>query len=198
MQRTRLALTASLLALLLTACAGQREGAEPEPEDQVAGQEDSGERITDDKAKAAGTDEEGDATAKGAQPETGVRSQNLRRDAIDQDKGPLSKRVVYFAFDSSNIQSEYTELLQAHGEYLGANPDVTVTVAGHTDERGSREYNLALGERRARSVKQVLTLNGAANDQVKTISYGEEKPAVQGHDKQAWAKNRRAKLNYSR
>ena len=198
MQTTRAVLTASTLALLLAACAGQQEGADREPDSEVAGKNDGGERVTGEQPKAAKKGKDSDATAQGARTNGGVRSENLRRGAIDQDKGPLSKRVIYFAFDSSGIQSEYTDLLQAHGEYLGANPDVVVTVAGHTDERGSREYNLALGERRARAVKQVLTLSGAADDQVETISYGEEKPAVQGHDKKAWSKNRRAKLNYSR
>lgn len=197
MRRITTTLACSLLALLLTACAGTSEQ-EPgdEPSETTTEKGDDREQISDEEVSAAeGGD---DATARGAGGEGGVEGRDLTRDAIEDDSGPLSKRVVYFAFDSSEIQTEYAKLLAAHGEYLGANPDVTVTVEGHTDERGSREYNLALGERRAQSVKQVLTLNGASSDQVETVSYGEERPAVDGNGEEAWSKNRRAKLVYSR
>lgn len=193
------AIAASLLALLLTACATTDKQAE---DDQTKVSEDKAEEMAEEVTdREPGTEDAGDgseAQARGAQGEGKVTGENLAPDAIDQAEGPLSKRVVYFAFDSSEIKTKYAKLLAAHGEYLGANPDVSVTVEGHTDERGSREYNLALGERRAESVKQVLTLNGADAEQIETVSYGEERPAVQGHDEEAWSKNRRAKLVYSR
>jgi peptidoglycan-associated lipoprotein len=88
--------------------------------------------------------------------------------------------------------------LEAHGEYLADNPDRQMLVEGHTDERGAREYNLALGERRAEAVKQALTLAGADEAQVDTVSYGEESPAVSGSSESAWAENRRAELVYER
>jgi peptidoglycan-associated lipoprotein len=154
--------------------------------------------VTDRDPATADTEDGDDAESRGAQSDGAVSGEDLAPDAIDQDDGPLSKRVIYFAFDSSEIKTDYAKILAAHGEYLGANPDVSVTVEGHTDERGSREYNLALGERRAESVKQVLTLNGADSEQIETVSYGEERPAVEGHDEQAWSQNRRAKLVYSR
>lgn len=199
MLQIRTPLAAALLAMLITGCAGlSQEGEETAEKEKTGEKAEEGERVTEDEVSSAEDAETDDAKAAGAESDGGVRSENLRRDAIDQDDGPLSKRTVYFDFDSSDIKTEYAKLLAAHGEYLGANPDVVVTVEGHTDERGSREYNLALGKRRAQSVKQVLTLNGAADEQVKTVSYGEERPAVEGHDEQAWAKNRRAKLVYER
>lgn len=119
-------------------------------------------------------------------------------DALEDPDSPLSERVVYFEFDSSSIDDEGMELLEAHAEFLAENPDRQVMVEGHTDERGSREYNLALGERRADAVAQVLELNGASDDQIETLSYGEEQPAEPGSNEEAWAQNRRAELVYER
>lgn len=119
-------------------------------------------------------------------------------DLLQDATGPLAERIIYFEFDSSNIGSEYTDVLRAHGEFLATHPEFRLVVEGHTDERGSREYNLALGERRAQAVEQLLTLNGAANEQVQVTSFGEEQPAAVGHDEQAWSQNRRAELVYQR
>lgn len=117
---------------------------------------------------------------------------------LDDPASPLSERVIYFDFDSNEIKPEYAPTLQVHGRYLAAHPEVRVTVEGHTDERGSQEYNLALGERRAEAVKRVLVLNGATAEQVEGVSYGEEKPAAPGNGEQAWSQNRRAELVYQR
>ena len=86
--------------------------------------------------------------------------------------------------------------MEAHAEYLTKHPDTTITLEGHTDERGSREYNLALGERRAQAVKQQMTLLGVNPDQIHVTSYGEERPAVQGHNEYAWSRNRRVVIDY--
>ncbi|WP_386690753.1 MULTISPECIES: peptidoglycan-associated lipoprotein Pal [unclassified Lonepinella] len=102
--------------------------------------------------------------------------------------------TVYFAFDSYAIEGEYSQLLDAHAQYLNATPAAKVLVAGHADERGTPEYNIALGQRRADAVKSFLAAKGANN--VSTVSYGEEKPAVAGHDESAYSKNRRAVLEY--
>jgi peptidoglycan-associated lipoprotein len=110
--------------------------------------------------------------------------------------GLLAKRTVYFDFDSSEIKGEGTDIVAAHAKYLAANPSARVRLEGHTDERGSREYNIGLGERRAQSVRRALLLQGAADAQISTVSYGEERPAVAGHDEAAWAKNRRVEFVY--
>ena len=110
--------------------------------------------------------------------------------------GLLAKRTVYFDFDSSEIKGDGTDIVAAHAKHLAANPGARVRLEGHTDERGSREYNIGLGERRAQSVRRALLLQGAADAQISTVSYGEERPAVAGHDETAWAKNRRVEIVY--
>lgn len=128
---------------------------------------------------------------------TGARgAQTFQGTELDNPASPLSKRVVYFDFNSNVVNPEFLPLLQAHGEYLATHPEYRVSIEGHTDERGSREYNLALGERRAKAVQQILVLNGAAAEQLSTVSYGEEKPVDPGHNEAAWAKNRRAVIVY--
>ncbi len=109
----------------------------------------------------------------------------------------LSERKIYFDFDSSDIKGEDSDILRAHASYLAANPDASVVIEGHTDERGTREYNVALGERRAYVVSQFLALQGASSDQLRIVSFGEERPDVEGHDESAWKWNRRAVLIYS-
>lgn len=108
----------------------------------------------------------------------------------------LDRRVYYFDLDSSAINSNYARSIKAHARYLKDNPKARVRVEGHTDERGSSEYNIALGERRAQAVANMLTANGAAVSQVAIVSYGKEKPAEQGHDEDAWKYNRRAIIVY--
>lgn len=104
--------------------------------------------------------------------------------------------VVYFAFDSSEITAESASVLNQHASLLMANPNAGVLVAGHTDERGSREYNIALGERRAQSVRSYLSAQGIPANNIRVISYGEERPAVNGTTEGAYAQNRRAELSY--
>jgi peptidoglycan-associated lipoprotein len=105
-----------------------------------------------------------------------------------------SRRVVYFEYDSSEIRAEYLEVVAAHAAYLAKFPSARVRLEGHTDERGSREYNIGLGERRAQTVRKALMLQGAADSQITTVSYGEERPAVEGSGEQAYAQNRRVEI----
>ena len=118
----------------------------------------------------------------------------------DETAGPqaglLAKRVVYFDFDSSEIKGDGTDIVGAHAKYLANNPTARVRLEGHTDDRGSREYNIGLGERRAQSVRRALLLQGATEAQLSTVSYGAERPAVAGHDETAWSKNRRVEIVY--
>ncbi len=109
----------------------------------------------------------------------------------------LSKRSVYFDFDSNAVKDEYRGLVQAHTRYLTDKRDTRIRIEGNCDERGSREYNLALGQRRAESVKKVMTVLGVADGRIETTSYGEEKPVAMGHDEASWAQNRRADIKYS-
>lgn len=104
--------------------------------------------------------------------------------------------IVYFDFDSSEITDQAAAVLEGQIEFLAQNPDARVLIAGHTDERGSREYNHALGERRAQAVRSYLAAKGVNNAQIETISYGEERPAVAGSDEAAYSQNRRAELSY--
>lgn len=109
---------------------------------------------------------------------------------------PLAQRVIYFEFDSAVIDGRFQPILDVHAAYLKANPGFKVILQGHADERGSREYNLALGQRRAESVRQAMTLLGVPDGQMEAVSLGEEKPAVEGHDESAWKMNRRTEIHY--
>ncbi|HZZ92984.1 MAG TPA: peptidoglycan-associated lipoprotein Pal [Usitatibacter sp.] len=122
---------------------------------------------------------------------------NITGNPLTDPSSPLSKRSVYFDFDSNEVKDEYRGLLQAHARYIADHRDARVRIEGNTDERGSREYNLALGQRRAEAVKRVMTVLGADGNRIETISYGEEKPKSQGHDEAAWAENRRADIRYA-
>ena len=115
---------------------------------------------------------------------------------LDDPDSLLAKRTVYFDYDESIVLDQDRAILDAHAQYLSQNPGAAVTLEGHTDERGTREYNLALGERRAISVRQFMSLLGAAGQQLRTVSYGEEQPAALGHNEEAWAQNRRVEVIY--
>lgn len=116
--------------------------------------------------------------------------------SLDDPNSPLAQRVIYFEYDSADLTVESQELLTAHAGYLAANGSAIVALEGHTDERGSREYNIALGDRRAQAVRRILELNGVSHGQVTTTSYGEEKPAAEGHSETAWRLNRRVEIVY--
>jgi peptidoglycan-associated lipoprotein len=119
--------------------------------------------------------------------------------AADPLKDPaniLSKRSVYFDFDSNLVKAEFKPVVTAHARYLTQHPSAQMRIEGNADERGSREYNLALGQRRADAVKQMMQLLGAQAGQMESVSFGEEKPRATGHDEAAWAENRRADIKY--
>lgn len=139
-----------------------------------------------------------DQTTQGTSTAGVADSESFEGEALEDPSSPLSERIVYFGYDSSNLSNEAMNLLEAHGEYLADNSNRQLLVEGHTDERGAREYNLALGERRAEAVKQALMLSGARDGQISTVSYGEESPAMNGSSEAAWSQNRRAELLYER
>lgn len=133
----------------------------------------------------------GDASTSGA---AGAGSYDMA--ALNDPNSPLSSRVIYFEYDSAEISAADQDTLIAHAGFLVANPGARVTLEGSTDERGSREYNIALGDRRGQSVQRMLELNGVPSDQISVVSYGEEKPAAEGHSEAAWRLNRRVELVY--
>jgi peptidoglycan-associated lipoprotein len=108
----------------------------------------------------------------------------------------LSKRSIYYDFDSSVLKEDYKEIVKAHAKNLAENRALKMEIEGNCDERGSREYNLALGQRRADSVKKMMLLLGVKDDQVDTVSFGREKPRAPGHNEEAWAENRRSDIVY--
>ncbi len=107
-----------------------------------------------------------------------------------------TERSVYFDFDVFAVKSEYTGLIERHGKYLASKPTLSIKIEGNADERGSAEYNLALGQKRAQSVLQALKIYGVKDSQMEAISWGRERPKATGHDEAAWAENRRADLVY--
>ena len=121
---------------------------------------------------------------------------NLPRELTDP-KSILSKRSVYFDYDKYDVKPEYKDLVAAHAKFLTNNRKFKMLVQGNTDDRGSREYNLALGQKRADAIKKMLTLLGASEDQVEAVSLGEEKPKNEGSHEAAWAENRRGDMLYS-
>jgi peptidoglycan-associated lipoprotein len=141
------------------------------------------------------TSEKGAAPAATQTYGTGDESRSAM-EQLNDPSSPLSQRIIYFDYDSSEIRAEYRTTVEAHAAFLAANPSMSVSLEGHADERGSREYNLALGERRAQSVKRQMVLLGAQAQQIRTTSYGEERPVVDGHDEGSWSQNRRVEILY--
>jgi peptidoglycan-associated lipoprotein len=135
-----------------------------------------------------------DATTSGVEGQTGEPASDMST-AQQQALAALKQRsVIYFDYDSSEIRAEFLQVVAAHAAYLAKYPNARVRLEGHTDERGSREYNIGLGERRAQAVRRALQLQGVKEAQIATVSYGEERPAVAGGDESAYAQNRRVEI----
>jgi peptidoglycan-associated lipoprotein len=164
-----------LLLSLLAACASDKPK-ESAPEAKAA-------------APASATKEDASAS--------GTSSAAMAVDPLNDPNSILAKRSVYYPFDVSVVQDADKALVQAHANYLSEHANRTVRLEGNCDERGSEEYNLALGQRRADGVKKLLLVGGAKESQIETISYGEEKPKATGHDEESWQQNRRTDLNYN-
>lgn len=188
-------LMAGLLAVFISACASTQEeimvedGAPPEDQTQADTSmvEDSGSG-----ADATGLDESSTGGTTVIADEIPLTASEM----LAESEGALSNRTIYFEFDSAKLSDESLTILETHGNFVAGNGEVSVRLEGHSDERGSREYNIALGDRRAQSVRRVLLFQGASVDQIDTVSYGEEQPLMSGHDEEAWAKNRRVELIY--
>jgi len=163
----------ALLALLIAGCSSTPDA----PGQKLADVETRGDKITTVNAD-----------------DTGAR--NLPPELTDP-KSILSKRSVYFDYDKYDVKSEYKDLVTAHAKFLSSHRQFKMLVQGNTDDRGSREYNLALGQKRADAVKKMLTLMGAREEQVESVSLGEEKPKNEGQNEAAWAENRRGDMLYN-
>ena len=150
-----------------------------------------GQAAVEDRGMAAGEAVEEGAAAQGL-----GAGDEFAGMSLDDPASPLAQRTIYFAFDSAEVTDEGRQIIETHAKYLAAHPEAKVVLEGHTDERGSREYNIGLGERRAQAVRRMMEFLGALPQQITTLSYGEEKPAVEGHDEEAWAKNRRVEIIY--
>jgi peptidoglycan-associated lipoprotein len=134
----------------------------------------------------------------GATTDTSISSTELSADQREIERLKQTGMIVYFDYDRAEIKAEYVPIIAAHAKYLNGNAQRKVRLEGHSDERGSREYNIGLGERRAQAVRRALMLQGVADTQITTVSYGEERPAVAGSDESAYARNRRVELVYGR
>ena len=139
--------------------------------------------------------QQGSENSGGAVGQSGVKSLDIGKSGQDA-AAPAGSRIVYFDYDSFVIKPEFQSVIEAHARNLKVEKMRKVAIEGHTDERGGREYNLALGQKRAESVRRALGLLGVADSQVEAVSFGKEKPAVQGSDENAMAKNRRAEISY--
>jgi peptidoglycan-associated lipoprotein len=147
-------------------------------------------------AAATGTTTAGTTTSGASTSGVSGSSTGAGMNPLKDPNNVLSKRSVYFEFDSFVVEDKYKPQLEAHAKYLAGNKTVKITLQGHTDERGSREYNIALGQKRAEAVKRVLVLMGAQEVVIETVSYGKEKPKREGHDEASWAENRRVDVVY--
>ena len=116
---------------------------------------------------------------------------------FDNSESLLSKRVIYFDFDKSEVKSEYRSIVAAHAAYIASHRSARVTLEGHADERGTREYNLGLGERRGNAISGLLSAAGAMGGQLNTVSYGEERPVCRVSDENCWWQNRRVEIVYT-
>lgn len=149
------------------------------------------------KKESAAVEDQGTSASSGSVQSYGTgKESSFGISSLDDPDSPLAKRIIYFEYDSSEVQPQYREVIEAHAKYLADNPDAVLSLEGHADERGSREYNLALGERRAQGVKNQMTVLGASPAQIRTVSYGEERPVAEGHDEASWSQNRRVELVY--
>lgn len=156
----------------------------------LGGKQEAGDATVEDRGTQA------DGASSGAQASGAQAGSAFSGNELDNPASPLSKRVIYFDYDSVNIRDEDRAIISAHASYMAANKGSVAVLEGHGDERGSREYNIALGERRAKAVRQLLLFQGATDRQLETVSYGEERPAAQGHDEASWKQNRRVEIVY--
>jgi len=190
MKFNKIVLTLAFSAIILTACSSDDEkdlGLTDGSQSAAAGINDASTSGLND-----GSGLSGSAMGGGA---GGMGGNGLGPEFSDPNN-PLSKQTVYFMLDSSQVQQDFVPIIAAHAQYLQGHSSQRMVLEGHGDERGSREYNIALGEQRAKSVASMMKAQGASESQLQVVSYGEEKPAAFGHDESSWELNRRVELVY--
>jgi peptidoglycan-associated lipoprotein len=152
--------------------------------------------VVDATSKTVGADSAAAGSGSGSGVQAGGAATGDVGNLSSQSPGPNVSRLVYFDYDSFVIKPEFQELISAHARFLRAQPTRKVALEGHTDERGGREYNLALGQKRADAVRNALSILGVAPSQMESVSFGKEKPVVAGAEEAAFAKNRRTEIRY--
>lgn len=190
MKFNKIVLTLAFSAIILTACSSDDEkdlGLTDGSQSAAAGINDASTSGLNDASGLSGSAMGGGAG--------GMGGSGLGPEFSDPNN-PLSKQTVYFMLDSSQVQQDFVPVIAAHAQYLQGNPSQRMVLEGHGDERGSREYNIALGEQRAKSVASMMKAQGVSESQLQVVSYGEEKPAAFGHDESSWELNRRVELVY--
>ncbi|MDO8415283.1 MAG: peptidoglycan-associated lipoprotein Pal [Agitococcus sp.] len=212
MSHKNLAIALSLAVVLSATGCASLKGKKPVVEDTATTQTTPADTTTATDANSAetsGLNGKGGVNASGL-GDNGANGQNGANASIANGKNGqngsangevtmadlLTVRLVHFDYDSSDLSNADYQTLQAHAQYLSQNPTAKVLLAGHADERGTREYNMALGERRANAVQAYLNSNGAKSSQLDSVSYGKEKPLNDGNDEAAWAENRRVEIVY--
>jgi len=162
--------------------------------------EEKGTDFLDDSQAAATVDGSGGAATSGYDDNVAITGTELSAAQLGPEfsdpQNPLSKQTIYFMYDSSQVQQDFIPVIAAHAQYLLAHPTQRMVLEGHADERGSREYNIALGEQRAKAVARMMKIQGVADKQLEIVSYGEEKPVAVEHDEASWQLNRRVELVY--
>lgn len=177
-----------VMTLFLAACASKTVKEEPaKVEDKSAS--------TQTATPPAPPADSSNANTSGADS-TGISGKAMEVNPLKDPNNILSKRSVYFEYNSDEVKADYLPMVEAHAKYLTQNPNAKLMVQGNADDRGSREYNLALGQRRSAAVKKVLGLKGASDKQIETVSYGEEKQVCADKTEACWAQNRRADIVY--
>ncbi|MBL4794133.1 MAG: peptidoglycan-associated lipoprotein Pal [Pseudomonadales bacterium] len=182
----RKALLALVAAVALAGCSS----AQKDPDMGSTGMESNPDSTDTSGTYAAGERE----TINSTDRDTDTGSDSMM--STDNDSGMLSQTVFYFDFDQALIKPEAYSALKAHARNITNNPNASVRLEGHADERGTREYNIALGERRGKAVAKFLKVNGVSSSQIEVISFGEEKPLSDGHNESSWGQNRRVELRY--
>ncbi len=197
-----------LIVLTLTACSSAGPVASIEDRNQAAKSAHTGQSAGNAASGAAANAEKGvETSALPPESASGTEMDGKPLDGSVEGKAgvdprkdpasPLSKRSIYFDYDSNVVKDDYRSVIEAHAAYLVAHKDAKVVLQGNTDDRGSREYNLALGQRRAEAVRKALSLLGVGDGQMEAVSFGEEKPRAVGETDEAYAQNRRADIVYS-
>jgi peptidoglycan-associated lipoprotein len=180
------------LSIGLFACGGSDEEEDLEDEDPELVDEEIIEELDEDGSPIEDDEFEDDEFAE---------DDEFKEDPeiVAQPTGSFPQQmVIYFDYDRSSIRGQYTGVISSHAQYLASNPSVAVKLEGHADERGSREYNIALGERRANSVRSQLMFNGVNQNQIRVVSFGEELPISLGHNESSWSQNRRVEFVYNK